>query len=147
MTKLYIEKLEKLIALIPDLLFQINENEFGLKPSQDKWSKKEILGHLIDSATNNHHRFIRAQYEDKPMIVYEQTQWNKFNFYSDLESKQIIAFWTIYNEHLLEIMKRFEAENFLKECKSNDGKMYTIEFYMNDYVEHLEHHLQQIVAY
>lgn len=147
MKKLYIDRLEKLINKIPDLLFQIDENEFCLKPSPDKWSKKEILGHLIDSATNNHQRFIRAQYEDKPLIVYEQNQWNKFNFYSEIESKQIIEFWTIYNKHLLEIMKRIPNENLLKECKTNDGKMFTLEFFMNDYVEHLEYHLQQIISY
>lgn len=147
MKKLYIDRLEKLINKIPDLLFQIDENEFCLKPSPDKWSKKEILGHLIDSATNNHQRFIRAQYEDKPLIVYEQNHWNKFNFYSEIESKQIIEFWTIYNKHLLEILKRIPNENLLKECKTNDGKMFTLEFFMNDYVEHLEYHLQQIISY
>ena len=63
MKKQYIERLDKLIKMIPDILNQIDENEFCLKPFPDKWSKNEILGHLIDSTANNHQRFIRAQYD------------------------------------------------------------------------------------
>jgi hypothetical protein len=147
MKKQYLERLDKLIKIIPDLLIQINKNEFDLKPSPDKWSKKEILGHLIDSATNNHHRFIRAQYEDMPRIAYNQNQWNKLNHYIEMDSTQIITFWTIYNKHLLEIMKRIPNENLQKECISTDEKIYTIEYLMNDYVKHLEYHLHQIVNY
>lgn len=147
MTKQYLERLDKLIKMIPDLLNQIDENEFCLKPFPDKWSKKEILGHLIDSAANNHQRFIRAQYEDTPTIAYNQNQWNKLNHYIEMDSKQIIAFWTFYNKHLLEIMKRIPNENLQKECRSTDKKIYTIELLMNDYVEHLEYHLHQIVSY
>ncbi|MBI3233602.1 MAG: DinB family protein [Bacteroidetes bacterium] len=147
MTKQYIEKLETLVKIIPDLLNQIDENEFCLKPLPNKWSKKEILGHLIDSAANNHQRFIRGQFEDVPTISYDQNQWNKLNHYVEIDSTHLIAFWTIYNQHLLEIMKRIPNDNLQKECRSTDEKNYTIEFLMNDYVEHLEYHLQQIVAY
>lgn len=147
MTKHYIERLEKLLNIIPELLIQIDENEICLKPLPNKWSKKEILGHLIDSAANNHQRFIRAQYEDTPTIAYDQNQWNKLNHYAEIDSKQIISLWKFYNKHLLEIMKRIQNEKLQKECKSTDDEIYTIEFLMNDYVEHLEYHLHQIVSF
>ncbi len=147
MNKQYIERLENLIKIIPDLLTQIDESDFILKPFSEKWSKKEIHGHLIDSAANNHHRFIRPQYEDTPTIAYDQNQWNKLNHYIEMDSIQVVAFWTFYNKHLLEIMKRIPDENLLKECKSTDLKIYTVEYLMNDYMEQLEYHLKQILSY
>mgnify|MGYP003597480034 CR=1 FL=1 len=57
-----IQRLEYLIDKIPDMIVKISDSEFSHKPMPNKWSKKEILGHLIDSASNNHHRFIRSQY-------------------------------------------------------------------------------------
>jgi hypothetical protein len=147
MTERTLNRLETLISTIPDLLTNIDELTFSIKPSPNKWSKKEILGHLIDSATNNHQRFIRGQFEDVPTIGYDQNQWNKLNHYIEINSKHIIEFWTMYNQHLLEIVKRIPNENLQKECRSTDGKTYTIEFLIADYVEHLEHHLRQIVSY
>jgi DinB superfamily len=147
MAEAILNKLDTLIQTIPGLLAHIDEVSFSLKPAPDKWSKKEILGHLIDSATNNHQRFIRGQYEHLPTISYDQDQWNKLNRYTEMDSKHIIAFWTVYNKHLLEIMKRIPNENLHKCCRSSNGNTHTIEFLMEDYVGHLEHHLRQIVSY
>jgi hypothetical protein len=135
MTKETISRLQFLIDTIPSLLTEIDEVEFSEKPNLEKWSKKEIIGHLIDSATNNHQRFVRCQFENIPKIVYDQNNWNKFNYYQQINKKQIIEFWTIYNQ------------NLFKECTPSDDKNYTIGFLISDYVEHLEHHLQQIVSY
>lgn len=141
------DRLNTLIKTIPGLLAGIAEAEFSVKIAPDKWSKKEILGHLIDSATNNHQRFIRGQFEHIPTISYDQNQWNKLNYYNEMSSKHIIQFWTIYNTHLLEIMQHIPLENLQKECRSADGNTHTIRFLINDYVAHLEHHLHQIVSY
>ena len=79
------------------MLTQISEEKMSEKPAPNKWSKKEIIGHLIDSATNNHHRFVRGQFEAIPEIRHNQNGWNKYSFYQQIDSKQIILFWTIYN--------------------------------------------------
>jgi len=142
-----LNRLDILIKTIPGLLTNIDEATFSLKPSHDQWSKKEILGHLIDSATNNHQRFIRGQFEDVPTISYDQNQWNQLNHYNEINSSQVIVFWTIYNKHLLEILKYIPNENLQKTCRSADGNTYTIQFLIEDYVTHLEHHLHQIISY
>jgi hypothetical protein len=147
MTPQIIRRLDFLISIIPDLLREINEVDFSLKPASDKWSKKQILGHLIDSATNNHQRFIRGQFEDTPTIGYNQNEWNRHSHYNEINSGQLIDFWTSYNKHLLEIMKRMPAASLQKECRSADGTTCTIAFLMEDYLAHLEHHLKQIVTY
>ena len=80
MTNQALEKLNYIVEKVPKLLSQISEEKISEKPSPNKWSKKEIIGHLIDSATNNHHRFIRGQFEDIPDIRYDQDEWNKYSF-------------------------------------------------------------------
>lgn len=142
-----IDRLFFLCDTIPTLLNEIDDTLFSEKPNVEKWSKKEILGHLIDSATNNHQRFVRSQFEQTPTIIYDQNNWNKYNYYQQSAKKQIIDFWTVYNRQLVELIKNIPSENLVKECKTSDGNNYTIAFLITDYVEHLEHHLQQIVKY
>jgi len=139
-----INKLNFLIEKVPFMLAQISEEKISEKPALDKWSKKEILGHLIDSATHNHQRFVRGQFEHHPEISYDQNQWNKYNFYQQIDRNQIISFWTIYNRQIVEIMKRIPNENLKKQIKVGENLL-TLEYLIDDYVDHLEHHLKQII--
>jgi transcriptional regulator len=141
-----LNRLEYIITLTPKMLTEISEENMSTKPSPTKWSKKEIIGHLIDSATNNHQRFVRGQFENIPEISYDQNNWNEFSFYNQIESKQIISFWTIYNKQIIEIVKRIPKENLEKQIKIGNNIL-TLEFLIIDYVEHLEHHLKQIIEY
>ena len=141
-----LNRLEYIINLTPKMLTEISEENMSTKPSPTKWSKKEIIGHLIDSATNNHQRFVRGQFENIPEISYNQNNWNEFSFYNQIESKQIISFWTIYNKQIIEIIKRIPKENLEKQIKIGNNIL-TLEFLIIDYVEHLEHHLKQIIEY
>ena len=142
-----IERLQYLCNTIPVILTDMNEGEFSFKPSPDKWSKKEILGHLIDSATNNHHRFIRVQIEDIPLIRYDQNQWNRAGQYAQMDSKRLVSFWSVYNRHLTELLKLIPAETLSRTCNVGKEEPVTLEWLINDYVRHLEHHLQQIIEH
>jgi hypothetical protein len=139
-----INKLKEIIETTPSILNNFSEETFNKKENLNKWSKKEILGHLIDSATNNHQRFVRGQFEDNPKITYDQNNWNKYNFYQEINSKQLIDFWKIYNIQLVEIMNKIEDKNLQKTIDVNE-KLLTLEFLIIDYVEHLEHHLKQLI--
>jgi hypothetical protein len=141
-----LNRLEYIINLTPKMLTEISEENMSTKPSPTKWSKKEIIGHLIDSATNNHQRFVRGQFENIPEISYDQNNWNEYSFYNQIESKQIISFWTIYNKQIIEIIKRIPKGNLEKQIKIGNNIL-TLEFLIIDYVEHLEHHLKQIIEY
>lgn len=139
-----IKRLEELIESVPVRLNEIDEESFNYKPSPVKWSKKEILGHLIDSAANNHQRFIRAQFENIPVIWYDQNEWVEKSNYENIERRLLIEFWCLYNKYLIHIIKSIRTENLTKLCKMKDGAELTIEFLIFDYVEHLEHHLKQL---
>jgi hypothetical protein len=141
------ERLKHLCRIIPPLLAEIREEDFSFKPLPQKWSKKEILGHLIDSATNNHQRFIRAQFEELPYIRYDQNQWNELSHYNEKDSEELIRFWTLYNQHLLHLMQFIPEENLKKFSRAGQPDPVTLEWLIDDYVSHLEHHLHQIVEY
>lgn len=141
-----INRLNFIVEKAPSLLMQINEEKMSEKSTPKKWSKKEILGHLIDSATNNHQRFVRGQFESIPEIQYDQNQWNKYSYYQQIDSQQIISFWTSYNKQLIEIIKRIPKDNLKKQVKVGENVL-TLEYLTIDYVAHLEHHLKQLIDY
>src|SRR4051794_21615537 len=105
MIKHSINRLSHLCEIVPPLLTEIGEPAFSMKPAPGKWSKKEIIGHLIDSATNNHQRFVRAQFEAMPQIYYDQNKWNEYSYYDQMDGIQVIAFWAAYNKYLVELIK------------------------------------------
>lgn len=146
MIKDTIDRLQFLCETIPALLLQLSEEDFLHKAAPEKWSKKEILGHLIDSATNNHQRFVRPQFEEVPTISYDQNNWNKFGFYSKIATSHLIRFWTQYNLHIVQLMEHMPTENLKRECITGKDR-FSIEYIFKDYVRHLEHHLKQLVNY
>jgi hypothetical protein len=137
-------KLEYLIAKTPILISKLGEDKLTEKSSSGKWSKKEIIGHLIDSATNNHQRFVRGQFEVLPEISYNQDKWNEYGFYQQMDSEQLILFLTAYNKQILELVKRIPKENLERQVKVGE-KSLTLEYLIIDYVEHLEYHLRQVI--
>lgn len=138
------DALQTILSSYTPALFIISEAEFNYSPNQQKWSKKEILGHLIDSATNNHHRIIRAQQEEIPEISFEQNEWVALNHYKTMPSKQLISFWSNYNTHLVSLIKEIPEECFQNKCNTGTIENVSLEFVVSDYIRHLEHHLKQI---
>lgn len=142
-----IKRLQFLCEVIPVKLNGLSEEEFSKKTLPEKWSKKEVLGHLLDSAANNHQRFVRVQFEDTPIIKYDQNNWNKFSYHQHIPGKQVIEFWKTHNLYLVEIWKNIPKEALGRKCDMGYPEIQTLEFMINDYVVHAEHHLKQIIDY
>ena len=142
-----IDRLTWLCQHIPALIEAIPVMELESKPAPGKWSKKEILGHLIDSAANNHQRFIRIQSENEPVIFYNQNDWVDLSKYNEIATEQLVATWKHYNLHLAAIAKAIPGENLTLNGVGRDGQKQTLKWYFDDYVAHMEHHLHQLVAY
>jgi hypothetical protein len=139
-----ISSLSSVVARVLPHLSAIPEQAAGQKPAPNKWSKKEILGHLIDSAANNHQRFIRLQLErDINLPGYEQDGWVRVSRYQDLPWTEIIALWAAYNRHLATIIESIDPSALDHVWHSPEGDV-TLDFIATDYVRHLKHHLQQI---
>ena len=124
-----------------------DDTEFSAKPSPSKWSKKEIIGHLCDSAQTNLRRFITGQYEaEPPHIVYEQDFWVAANQYQSMNKNNVLELWKLLNERVAVVIERMPAEKYQKACNTGKGNvsLRTLDWLANDYVAHLKHHLNQI---
>jgi hypothetical protein len=144
MTSFPIKELIEILETVPTQLRSIPDDDFNYKPAPSKWSKKEIVGHLVDSALNNHQRIIRAQYEDTPLVTYNQDKWVQLNDWQNYSQEKLIDLWEIINRHLLVAIKNIPNEA-LSRLVNVGNATYTIEYVISDYVEHLKHHLAQLI--
>jgi hypothetical protein len=143
-----INELNKIINDYSSKIGDIPEQEFSAKHSPNKWSKKEVLGHLIDSGQNNLRRFICGQYEDTPpKIVYDQDYWVKANDYQHANSKEVIIEWKSINSAIAKVLETMPSSHYSKECDTGRDlvSLHSLEWLAKDYVRHLKHHLNQII--
>ena len=117
-------------------------------PAEGKWSAREILGHLIDSACNNHRRFVLGHAgTTERWDGYAQEHWVASQRYATESWDDLVALWAAYNRHLAHVMAHTPPEVAAFAAQSPDGATsQTVGYLMDDYVRHLRHHLAQIRA-
>ncbi|MGB6133884.1 MAG: DinB family protein [Acidobacteriaceae bacterium] len=139
-------ELRELVGKFEEAFAGIPEELASEARSAGKWSRKQILGHLIDSAANNHQRFIRLQQEAELRLPgYEQEAWVRLNGYAERSWTELVMLWAAYNRHLAHVIERIGVES-LKHVWDNGSERHELGFLAADYVVHLRHHLEQIVA-
>lgn len=137
--------LEETLASSRAPLLAISEEAAGRRGGNENWSKKEILGHLIDSASNNHQRFVRLQHQELlVMPAYQQNDWVRVQHYDGRHWRELVDLWLAYNRHLAHVMRQVDA-NAAGHIWRSPEKDYTLEFLVEDYVTHLRHHVAQIL--
>ena len=110
-----------------------------------KWSRKQIIGHLIDSASNNHQRFVRAQQTSSLSFPpYEQNHWVASQHYNDRSWDDLVSLWHAYNMHLSHVIAQIPDRHLAVQCVIESSDPVTLEFLVSDYVGHLRHHLGQV---
>lgn len=126
-------------------LFSISEEKASQPRVAGKWSPKEILGHLIDSACNNHRRMIKMQVQNGLSFDgYEQDDWVRLQSYQQRSWTDIVTLWQVYNLHIAHVIQQIPTETLGHTGHFGDT-IVTLEFLANDYIAHLEHHLKQIL--
>ena len=128
------------------------------RPAPGKWSPREIIGHLVDSASNNHQRFVRMRDRDDLVVEgYEQDAWVAAQRYQDAPWRELVLLWMTYNRHLARLMAATPSvdRERVRHRHNLDQRAFrpvpadrgvTLGYFMNDYVEHLEHHLAQVLG-
>ena len=123
----------------------IPEAQAALCPPGMTWSRKQILGHLIDSAGNNHQRFVRAQLQrEMTFPPYVQDRWVAAQRCDEREWGDLVDLWRAYNRHLLHVAARIPEEALENVCRVADNEPSTLRHHVIDYVVHMRHHLRQI---
>ncbi|MBL7990631.1 MAG: DinB family protein [Candidatus Kapabacteria bacterium] len=136
---------ETITAILPVLKNILDENA-SIRPQPIKWSPKEIIGHLVDSACNNHQKFIRTM--ERPhsdFVGYKQDFWVQKQHYSQYTWNELISFWYNYNLHLAHVIEHTEPSALSNTISIEGTGPFRLDFIMLDYIEHLKHHLRQIL--
>jgi hypothetical protein len=114
-----------------------------------KWSKKEIIGHLIDSAQINLQRFVRCTYEENFKLIYEQDEWVVAAHYQDADIKEVLDLWILLNRQIIRVLSNYPENRLLAQCDTakNAISLHTVQWLADDYIRHMQHHLSQIVNF
>src|SRR5690349_17617835 len=140
-----LNKLQNIIQETPSRLHSLGVEKAAIKPAANKWSPKEELGHLLDSAVNNHQRIVRAQMENKLALPgYQQESWVKLHTYQERQWGELINLWTALNQHLLAAARSVPENAWSNTCTVGDSEPMTLQFVFEDYVCHMLHHLEHI---
>lgn len=154
----YADHLRRTVQRASTALLSLDDRTAARRPDERHWSIKEIIGHLVDSASNNHQRFVRAQLrDDLDFEGYEQEAWVTLQRYQSAEWKALVTLWRTFNEHIAHVMSATPEEVRLRPRAKHSldriawrtvpaGEPATLDYFMRDYVGHLEHHLRQIAA-
>lgn len=142
-----ISKLEQILKDVPKVLKQKDEAYFADgAPGSSRWSRQQILGHLVDSAGINLHRFIRAQYEHEPFVYYNQNMWNDINHYDIAKPTDLIVLWESLNIRILNVLQHIPDEAMDRNCRVDVLTVMPIQEIVYDYIGHMEHHLKQVLG-
>lgn len=149
-----VQQIKSLVTLANQCFIHLTEEEksgFKLKTTPSKWSKKEILGHLIDSAQNNLRRFLEIQYQplDTPYMIqtYAQDELVRHNHYQLLPLQHILRLWVSTNEQIVYVLEHIPHELFSKRIALPDSQEKSFQWLIEDYIDHLKHHLDQIIKW
>lgn len=152
----YVVELRNAIEQFTPMLEAMSDEETRRRPQPGKWCSREIIGHLIDSASNNHQRFVRALFQDDLVFPgYAQDAWVSAQQYRDAPWRELVELWRSFNLHIARVMEAAPAEQRLRpRARHNLDELAwvaippdeptTLDYFMADYVAHLKHHLAQI---
>ena len=134
----------------------LDDEDASRHPAPGKWSPRQVIGHLIDSAANNHGRFVRAQqHDDMVFEPYDQEFWVESQGYQDRRWHDLVSLWRDYNLHIASVVERIPAETLSRQRTVHNldvvgwrtiprDQAATLEYFIRDYLGHMKHHLAQI---
>jgi hypothetical protein len=141
------EKLVRAVQSTEAILRQVSEAESSTPVLKGGWSRKQVLGHLIDSASNNHQRFVRAALQGSLEFPrYDQDGFVRVQAVQNAPWPLLVTLWMNYNLYLAHVIEHLPASQLEAYCRIGENEPVTLSFLAEDYLTHLLHHLGQIGA-
>ena len=152
----YVDELVTSVHAMAARLRRVSDADAARRPAPGQWSAKEVVGHLVDSASHNHQRFVRARWQDDLVFEgYQQDEWVSAQDYQAAPWGELVDLWESYNDHLARVMRGVAEDVRLRELTVHNldelawqtvprERPATLDYFMRDYVGHLRHHLRQI---
>jgi len=152
------DDLRRAVAEALPVLRALDEAASSRAPAPGKWCPKELVGHLVDSASNNHQRFVRARFQDDLVFVgYEQDDWIRAQDYRAAPWRELVELWRTFNLHLAHVIERIPPAVAQRAHTRHNldqiawrtvpaGQATTLAYFARDYVGHLRHHLASLDA-
>jgi hypothetical protein len=154
----YVHDLLETVNAAEPALLALGDEASGRRPAQGKWSRRETIGHLIDSASNNHRRFVVA-----PSVAhlafdgYDQDEWVAAGHYQEAPWPELVALWAAFNRLLARVMASVPLDDLTRPRARHNlhelawrpfavDRPATLDEFMRDYVGHLQHHLRQVLG-
>ncbi|WP_426667210.1 DinB family protein [Mucilaginibacter sp. McL0603] len=138
----------QLTATIDKFIRAVNNQniDWESKPLPGKWSNKEVIGHLCDSAKINLQRFVRCTYEENFKLTYEQDKWVAAQHYQEMNIDDLLQLWRLLNLQISLVLDNYPLDRLQAKCDNSkkETTLHTVEWLARDYLEHLQHHLNQI---
>ncbi|WP_051670806.1 DinB family protein [Bryobacter aggregatus] len=132
---------------LESFVFQVNDIDWQSPYGPGKWRRIEVLGHLVDSAANNHLRFVRALLEEELAgSKYDQLGCVRVQAYASYPADQLVALWVSYNLLLCHVMDQIPDSKRNTVCRIGENEPVSLDFLVTDYVSHLKAHLAQITG-
>ncbi len=139
------DELIEVVEFFSARLAVMDDSVVRIKPTEERWAIIEVLGHLVDSAANNHQRFVRALQTDSMVFPnYDQNFWVKSQQYRECSWDNLIDFWKLYNFQLAQIIRRIPDEKMRVKCTITPNEPVSLSFLVEDYLAHMKHHLNKI---
>ena len=154
----YVNEFRAIVTQATPALLALTDDRTAARPAPGKWSPREVIGHLIDSASNNHQRFVRARFQNDLVLVgYDQDAWVALQKYQNEPWADLVTLWRSFNVHLAHVMESIPVSVRQREHGRHNlheinwkpvpaDKPATLDDLMADYVGHLTHHLRQILG-
>jgi hypothetical protein len=138
-------ELARMVDAAEILLRRVSEEESGRPALPGGWSRKQLLGHLIDSASNNHQRFVRAALADAlEFPAYDTPGCVRIQVVENAAWPMLVDLWASYNRYLAHVISHLPAAKLSVVCRIGSNAPVSLLSLAEDYVRHLEHHLRQI---
>jgi hypothetical protein len=150
-----LDRWQQTVARAASRLAALSDAEARRRPAPGKWSVKEIVGHLIDSAANNHRRFVEGQFQDTLTFPgYAQDAWVAGQRYQEAAWPSLVGLWSAYNDHLVHVVRSMPPAVLQQPRPAHNldelawrpvprTEPATLGYLIEDYVAHLEHHVAQ----